>query len=73
VHRSTEPKSQTRFRSERFFRSDAQWYFNTRERGEGGVEGPYPSREAAQLALTEYLLELGLKPADVWALAGDHR
>jgi len=70
VHRSTDATPQTRFRSERFFSSQGQWFFNTRE---GTIEGPFASREAAQTALTEYLLSLGIKPDDVWALAGDHR
>lgn len=70
MHRSTDTKPQTRFRSERFFSSQGQWFFNTRE---GSIEGPFASREAAQDALTEYLLSVGIKPSDVWSLAGDNR
>jgi len=70
VHRSSDDRPKTRFRSERFFRSDGHWFFNTRE---GTTEGPFPTREAAQGALTEYLLARGLKPSDVWSLAGDNR
>jgi len=70
VNRNTDLPHTTRFRSERYFRSDGQWFFNTRE---GTTEGPFPTREAAHAALTDYLLAIGIKPGDVWALVGDHR
>lgn len=70
MHRSTDTEKKMRFRSDRFFRSEGHWYFSTRE---GTAEGPYGTREEAHAALTEYLLSLGLKPGDVWSLAGDNR
>jgi hypothetical protein len=70
VHRSTDTTPQTRFRSERFFRSDGQWYFNTRE---GTIEGPFRTRDAARDALTQYLVDVGVRPLDVWSWGGDRR
>ncbi|HEY5647587.1 MAG TPA: DUF6316 family protein [Pseudomonadales bacterium] len=70
MQRSTDPEPATRFRSERFFRSDDQWFFTTRE---GTTEGPFSSREEAQSALADYLRRIGAKPSDVWTLAGDNR
>lgn len=67
--RSTDPSTQVRFRSDRFFVSQGEWYFNTREKT---VEGPYPTREAAQAGLRDYLLRIGVRPPDVWSV-GDNR
>jgi hypothetical protein len=70
VHRHTDEKPTTRFRSDRFFTSQGQWFFNTRE---GTTEGPFASRTDAESALVGYLLEQGIKTADVWYRAGDNR
>jgi hypothetical protein len=32
--------------------------------------GPYPNREGAVLALREYLIEMGIRPSDVWDRPG---
>mgnify|MGYP001812765671 CR=1 FL=1 len=40
------------FRSGRFFYIDSKWYFSCRE---GKEVGPYPSKQAAEIALAEYI------------------
>ncbi len=45
-----EPK--THFRTDRFYRSDGQWFFTTREKIE---VGPFSSREEADKELILYL------------------
>ena len=68
MNRKTDTDGKTRFRSERFFLSQGQWYCTTRE---GKMLGPYPSRDGAVAALREYLIELGIRPSDnVWDRPG---
>ncbi len=40
------------FRSGRFFYIDSKWYFACRE---GKEVGPFPSKQAAEIALAEYI------------------
>jgi hypothetical protein len=40
------------FRSGRFFYIDSKWYFACRE---GKEVGPFPSKQAAEMALAEYI------------------
>ena len=40
------------FRSGRFFYIDSKWYFSCRE---GKEVGPYASKQAAEIALAEYI------------------
>jgi len=40
------------FRSGRFFYIDSKWYFSCRE---GKEVGPFPSKQAAEMALGEYV------------------
>lgn len=45
-------EEQTRFRADRIFTVDDDFYFNTRE---GKDVGPYPNREAAERGIALYL------------------
>ena len=47
-----ENKPRTVFRTERFCQINGSWYFVTREQTE---EGPFPSRDDAQLAVLDYV------------------
>jgi len=67
MNRKTDTDGKTRFRSERFFLSQGQWYCSTRE---GKMLGPYPNRDGAVLALREYLIEMGIRPSDAWDRPG---
>ena len=40
------------FRSGRFFYIDSKWYFSCRE---GREVGPFPNKQAAEMALAEYI------------------
>lgn len=52
MRRATDPREVTAFRSERFFVSDGQWYFATRE----NVDiGPFRDRGDASRAVHRYL------------------
>lgn len=53
-HREGE-EDKTRFRSDRFFCEDGQWFFTTRE---GGVQGPFESRPEAEQELEMYIHDL---------------
>lgn len=46
-------------RSDRFFSSDADWYFSTRE---GTAIGPFTSKKHAGKGLTDFLEFLSLAP-----------
>lgn len=48
-------EDKTRFRSDRFFCEDGQWFFTTRE---GDVQGPFESRAEAEQELEMYLHDL---------------
>jgi hypothetical protein len=52
MHRATDPADRRCFRSDRFFTSEGQWYFSTRE----GVDfGPFTVRSDGEKALMRYL------------------
>lgn len=53
--RSEDQEDKARFRTDRFFCQDGQWYFTTRE---NTIKGPYSSREDAQQELMMYLRDL---------------
>jgi hypothetical protein len=68
MSRKTDTEERTRFRSERFFLSQDQWYCSTRE---GTILGPFPRRDVAVDALRDYLLAMGIRPdGDVWDRPG---
>ncbi len=50
-------KRQLRFRSDRMFVADNQWYFSTRE---GDEMGPYATKEEAEAELVRYLYRIGV-------------
>ncbi len=54
-HRPGE-KQQIRFRSDRMFVADNQWYFSTRE---GEEKGPFATREEAEAELVRFLYRVG--------------
>ena len=58
--REDDPEDTTRFRSDRFFCEQGQWYFTTRE---GPIKGPFSSRDDAEQELMLYLRELRQKEA----------
>jgi Domain of unknown function (DUF6316) len=67
MNRKSDDQTKTRFRSERFFLSQGQWFCTTRE---GPILGPFPSRDAAVAALYRYLIDLGVQPEGVWERPG---
>ncbi|MEZ5501822.1 MAG: DUF6316 family protein [Halioglobus sp.] len=56
-------KSQSWFRSSRFFRNDGKWYFNTRE---GTAQGPFWELKQAENRLEDYIkvTTSGFMPSD---------
>ena len=44
------------FRSGRFFYIDSKWYFSCRE---GREVGPFPGKQEAEMALAEYINNMG--------------
>lgn len=54
ARRAGEKEVPTTFRSNRFFTSGSDWYFNTRE---GTSEGPFVSRVIAHEANQQYIRE----------------
>ena len=59
--RTSDPASVSVFRAkDRFFQSDGDWYYGTRE----GYRGPFATRVLAEIALARYLLtvETGVEP-----------
>jgi hypothetical protein len=67
MNRHTDTTTKTRFRSDRFFSSQGEWYCTTRE---GVVIGPCASRDLAQAALLEHLRSIGVRPNDIWSKPG---
>jgi len=51
-NRKDDSDSRARYRSDRFFMEDGNWYFHTREKT---VEGPFQYRLAAENRLQEYI------------------
>ncbi len=62
MDRKSDTESRTRFRSDRFFRSQGQWYCNVRD-GQAPL-GPFADHAAAEAALYRYLVEQGVSIAD---------
>lgn len=60
TNRRNEP-SRTWFRCDRYFRSDQQWYFHTRE---GITVGPYRTRFEAEVDASILLSQLRDAPAE---------
>ena len=60
MKRTSDPKDLNKFRSDRYFLVDGKWYFTTRE---GTNEGPFVSADDARRALTQYLMDKGLRPS----------
>lgn len=53
--RKTDPNEKTHFRSgDRIFQANETWWFGTRE----GDHGPFDSRQAAQDALVQFILDV---------------
>jgi len=67
MNRKGDEQPGIRFRSERFFLSQGQWFCTTRE---GPILGPFASRDAAVSALERYLIELGIRPDGIWDRPG---
>ena len=66
MSRAGDKEGVAHFQSDRFFTSDGQWYFATREVLD---QGPFVSRRAAEKALDDYLkIEIGVdfKSDDPW-------
>jgi hypothetical protein len=69
--RKDDSASKRYFQSDRFFSSNGQWYFTTRE---NTTAGPFPSRDAAEAGLVEYLRETaGILGRDAWSVPGARR
>jgi hypothetical protein len=69
MKRKSDEKDMTVFRTDRYFLSDGKWFFTTRE---GTNVGPFDTREDAERALTQLLLDMGIKPSDSWNTPGAH-
>jgi hypothetical protein len=54
------------FRADRFFAEQGSWFCDTRE---GVVLGPFVDRQAADSALSTYLVDLR-KDGDIWDRSG---
>ena len=66
TRRVTDDSERSVFQSDRFFLSDGQWFFNTRE---ATTLGPFARRYDAEVALREYItLRTGRK--DAWERPG---
>jgi uncharacterized protein DUF6316 len=52
MNRPNDPENKSFFKSERYFESNGQWYFSTRETAD---QGPFKSRDAATSELNAYL------------------
>lgn len=61
MKRKSDDKDVTVFRTDRFFLSDRQWFFTTRE---GGNLGPFESHAEADTALVQYLMDMGIAPEE---------
>jgi hypothetical protein len=67
MKRRSDEKDVTVFRTDRYFLSDGKWFFTTR----GGTNvGPFDTREDAERALTQHLLDMGIKPGNSWSAPG---
>jgi hypothetical protein len=62
MDRKTDAETRTRFRSDRFFVSQGQWFCNTRD--EPAPLGPFTDRARAEAALYRFLVDQGIDLAD---------
>lgn len=67
MKRKSDEKDMTVFRTDRYFLSDGKWFFTTRE---GTNHGPFDTRDDAERALTQHLLDMGIKPEGAWNTPG---
>ena len=67
-NRRCEEEARTWFRSDRFFRSNDNWYFHTRE---GTAVGPYRSRFDAEIDAGRLLALLRDKAVGLWPAPAD--
>jgi hypothetical protein len=71
MKRKSDQKDMTVFRTDRFFLSDRQWFFTTRE---GGNLGPFATHAEAEDALVQYLMDMGIPATEKgsWDTPGAH-
>ena len=70
AQRSTDTETVRAFQTDRFFESNGQWFFFTRETSE---QGPFPTRTSAEHELSVFLrTHIGV-PQDVWDQPGMNR
>jgi hypothetical protein len=67
MKRKSDDKDVTVFRTDRYFLSDGKWFFTTRE---GTNHGPFDTHDDAECALTQHLLDMGIKPGNSWSTPG---
>ena len=67
MKRKSDDKDVTVFRTDRYFRSDGKWFFSTRE---GSNFGPFDTRDQAECALRQHLMDIGIKPDNAWSIPG---
>ena len=71
--RVSDPTNKAFFGSDRYFESNGQWYFSTRETVE---QGPYITRETATTELISYLkaqVGIDISKTDTWDEPGAAR
>ena len=67
MHRVNDPENKAYFQSDRFFESNGQWYFSTRETPD---QGPFVSRDLAAWELNAWLkTHIGIQ-TDAWDTPG---
>ncbi len=67
MNRPNDPTDKVFFRSERYFESNGQWYFSTRETKD---QGPFATRELASFELYAYLKTHAGVQTDSWDTPG---
>ena len=67
MHRPNDAADKTFFKSERYFESNGEWYFSTRETVD---QGPFISRELATSELNAYLKTSAGIQTDSWDTPG---
>ena len=70
AHRTTDTTEVRTFQTDRFFESNGQWYFVTREKAD---QGPFVTRDLAQYELSVYLRTFVGIPQDAWDRPGGAR
>jgi Domain of unknown function (DUF6316) len=67
MKRKSDDKDVTVFRTDRYFLSNGKWFFTTRE---GANHGPFDTRDDAQHALVQHLMDIGIKSDSPWNTPG---